>query len=167
MSIDFKRRKLCKNSPELVNERELFSYVPLLLIFFSQFVLGIGNTLYYSLGQSYIDDNIKQRNTPIVLSYAFTLRLCGSVVGIGLAYVTSRIYIDPTLTPMISPNDPRWLGAWWLGWIILGVLMFIFAGLIALFPQNLPRKKRMKNVAIDTRQFGEKLEDGRHTDFRG
>lgn len=38
------------------------------------------------------------------------------------------------------------LGAWWLGWIILGFLMFIFAALIGLFPKHLP-KKRKKVVA--------------------
>lgn len=120
----------------------MFSYVPLVLIFLSQFVLGIGNTLYYSLGQSYLDDNTKQRNSPLMLSYAFSMRMVGPVIGFGLAYVMLRIYIDPTLTPIIAYNDPRWLGAWWLGWIALGALMFVFAGLIGMFPKHLPKKKK-------------------------
>lgn len=70
----------------------------------SQFVLGIGNTLYYSLGQSYLDDNTKQRNTPLMLSYAFSMRMFGPVVGFGLAYLMLKIYIDPTLTPVIATD---------------------------------------------------------------
>lgn len=53
------------------------SIVPLVLIFISQFVLGIGNTLYYALGQTYLDDNTKKTNTPLLLSYAFALRTLG------------------------------------------------------------------------------------------
>lgn len=101
-----------------------------------------GNTLYYSLGQSYLDDNTHQRNTPIMFAYAFSMRMFGPVLGFGLAYVMLSCYIDPTLTPFISREDPRWLGAWWLGWILLGALMFIFAAFIGMFPKNLPKKRK-------------------------
>lgn len=40
----------------------------------------------------------------------------------------------------------RWLGAWWLGWIILAVLLFIFASILALFPKTLPRAAARKQV---------------------
>lgn len=109
---------------------ELFSYVPLILIFLSQFILGIGNTLYYSLGQSYLDDNTKKTNTPLMLGYAFALRMLGPMVGFVLSYSFLNMYIDPSKTPIIDSSDPRWLGAWWLGWIVLGFAMFFFAFLI-------------------------------------
>lgn len=107
----------------------------------SQFVLGIGNALNHSLGQSYLDDNTKHRNTPVMLAYASTMKMLGPVLGFGFAYVMMRIYIDPSLTPIIDKEDPRWLGAWWLGWILLGTVMFLFAGFIGLFPKHLPVKK--------------------------
>lgn len=56
---------------------EIDSILPLVLIFLSQFVLGVGNTLYYALGQTYLDDNTKKSNTPLLLSYAFSLRTMG------------------------------------------------------------------------------------------
>lgn len=43
----------------------------------------------------------------------------------------------------------RWLGAWWLGWILLGGLMFIFACFIGMFPKNLPKKKDQKQNISD------------------
>lgn len=58
-------------------DNEIESIIPLVLIFLSQFVLGIGNTLYYALGQTYLDDNTKKTNTPLLLSYAFSLRTLG------------------------------------------------------------------------------------------
>ncbi|XP_061402165.1 solute carrier organic anion transporter family member 74D [Musca vetustissima] len=118
----------------------LLSILPLVLIFLSQFVLGIGNTLYYSLGQSYLDDNTKKTNTPLMLSVAFALRLIGPIVGFFLGYVSLNMFIDPAKTPLIDNKDPRWLGAWWFGWMILGTLMIVFSGLIGLFPKELPKK---------------------------
>lgn len=73
-----KNNRLCNlESQELECNDEIESIVPLVLIFLSQFVLGIGNTLYYALGQTYLDDNTKKTNTPLLLSYAFSLRTLG------------------------------------------------------------------------------------------
>lgn len=44
-----------------------YSLLPVLLVFFSQFILGIGNTLYFSLGNTYMDDNTKKTRTPMLL----------------------------------------------------------------------------------------------------
>ena len=113
-----------------------------MLIFLSQFILGIGNTLYYSLGQSYLDDNTKKTNTPMMLGYAFSLRMVGPMLGFVLSYGFLNMYIDPSKTPIITSNDPRWMGAWWLGWIVLGVAMILFAFLVGLFPRNMPKSKK-------------------------
>ena len=43
----------------------------------------------------------------------------------------------------------RWLGAWWLGWIILAILLFVFASIIALFPKTLPRAAARKALAME------------------
>ncbi|XP_022221535.2 solute carrier organic anion transporter family member 74D [Drosophila obscura] len=120
---------------------DLFTYVPLVLIFLSQFVLGVGNTLYYSLGQTYLDDNTKKTNTPLMLAVAMSLRMIGPVVGFLFGYISLNTFIDPSKTPLIDSKDPRWLGAWWLGWVILGTLMCLFSGLIGLFPKQLPKAR--------------------------
>ncbi|XP_052896368.1 solute carrier organic anion transporter family member 74D [Anopheles moucheti] len=134
--------RLCLDTSSPKECLETISVVPLILIFLSQFVLGIGNTLYYSLGQTYLDDNTKKTNTPLMLAYASSLRTFGPVVGFALGYFALKIYIDPTKTPIIDSSDPRWLGAWWLGWILLGVAMIIFAILIGMFPKEIPKKSK-------------------------
>lgn len=65
--------------------------------------------------------------------------MLGPAIGYGLASFCLKLYISPTLTPTINNNDPRWLGAWWLGWIILSLFLFVLASLLALFPKTLPR----------------------------
>lgn len=73
-----KNNRLCmKDEQEHECDDEMESVVPLYLIFLSQFVLGIGNTLYFALGQTYLDDNTKKHKTPLLLSYAFAFRTFG------------------------------------------------------------------------------------------
>ncbi|XP_043494438.1 solute carrier organic anion transporter family member 74D isoform X2 [Polistes fuscatus] len=131
------------NEPEHCDDEALLdvSLLPRLLVFLSQFILGIGTTLYYGLGQTYLDDNTKKKNTPMLLGFTFALRTVGPAIGFLLGYGCLSLYIDPTLHPVITKKDPRWLGAWWLGWIILGVTMGMFSILIAMFPRDLPRPR--------------------------
>lgn len=132
---------------------EIFSYFPLVLIFFAQFALGIGTALHFSLGQSYLDDNVKMKDSPLLQSYALSMRMFGPVLGYYLGFFTLNIYVDPSKTPIIMSKDPRWVGAWWLGWIFLSILLLIFSVLIALFPRKLPtRKKSLQGVAGEGEQ---------------
>ncbi|XP_078039882.1 organic anion transporting polypeptide 33Ea [Augochlora pura] len=136
--------------PQVCDEESMLdvSILPRLLIFLSQFVLGIGTTLYYGLGQTYLDDNTKKKDTPMLLGITFALRTVGPAIGFLLGYGCLSLYIDPSLHPVINKNDPRWLGAWWLGWIIVGAMMGMFSILIAMFPRHLPKPKTSN--AIDT-----------------
>ncbi|XP_008556462.2 solute carrier organic anion transporter family member 74D isoform X1 [Microplitis demolitor] len=140
---------LCPGSNEhdKCDEEDLMdgSLLPRFLVFMSQFVLGIGTTLYFGLGQTYLDDNTKKSNTPMLLGFTFALRTTGPALGFILAYACLKLYIVPNLHPVITDKDPRWLGAWWLGWIILGCLLLIFALLIAMFPKHLPKEEKNKN----------------------
>lgn len=114
-SIDWNNNNnLCKATDKPPNEViEILSYLPLILIFMSQFLLGISNTLYTTLGQTYLDDNNpKQRNTPLMLSLSSSMRMVGPIIGYGFAYLIMRIYIDPSKTPTITQTDPRWQGEW-------------------------------------------------------
>lgn len=44
------------------------TFAPQLLLFVAQFISGIGGSLYYTLGVSYMDDNTKKSKTPALLS---------------------------------------------------------------------------------------------------
>ncbi|KAG7205509.1 hypothetical protein KM043_007490 [Ampulex compressa] len=125
------------------------NFAPQALLFIAQLVSGVGGSLYYTLGVSYMDDNIQKSKTPALISFSYFLRMLGPAIGYGLASFALKFYISPTLTPTITTQDPRWLGAWWLGWIILAILLFIFASVLALFPKTLPRAAARKALALE------------------
>ncbi|XP_044740891.1 solute carrier organic anion transporter family member 74D-like isoform X2 [Chrysoperla carnea] len=118
------------------------SITPLVLIFLSQFILGIGTTLFYVLGQTYVDDNTEKTDTPKLLGVSMALRMVGPTFGFLLGFLCLRVYIDPSLTPIIKKEDPRWMGAWWIGWIICGTLMAFMALLLGMFPKQLPKPQK-------------------------
>lgn len=108
-------------------EEEEGNLMPQLVLFAAQIIAGVGGSLYYSLGVSYIDDNVKKSKTPALISLSYFLRLLGPAIGYSLASACLKMYISPSLHPTVSTTDPRWLGAWWLGWLILGGILSIFA----------------------------------------
>ncbi|CAG9797785.1 unnamed protein product [Chironomus riparius] len=142
IKMERRSNRLCIDEPsDQQCDDEIKTMLPLILIFLSQFVLGVGNTLFYALGQTYLDDGVtKKKNTPILLAYAFSLRTFGPAVGFVIGYACLKIYIDPTKTPLIDSTDPRWMGAYWLGWVFIGIALMIVAVLIGLFPKELPKK---------------------------
>lgn len=70
-ALQFESEKaLCnqKNSTSSQCEMEGGNYSPQLILFTAQFISGIGGSLYYTLGVSYMDDNIKKSKTPALFS---------------------------------------------------------------------------------------------------
>ncbi|ODM96224.1 Solute carrier organic anion transporter family member 1C1, partial [Orchesella cincta] len=124
------------------------SIAPLIIIFLSQFVAGIGVLLFFTLGGPYLDDNSSRHDMPRVLGVTMSLRLIGPTIGYLIASGTLKLFVNPLLTPVITPDDPRWIGCWWLGWVIFGTAMFIMSFFIALFPKRL-RRKNQKSVDPD------------------
>lgn len=57
------------------------------------------------------------------------------------------------MTPFIDKNDARWMGAWWLGWIIIGFLMLLFTVLVGMFPKHLPKIVKTVKPEIDLPQY--------------
>lgn len=111
-------------------ETEEGNLAPQVILFVAQLIAGVGGGLYYTLGVSYMDDNIKKSKTPALVSLSYFLRMLGPAFGYALASFCVKLYISPGLTPTITNSDPRWLGAWWIGWIILGLLILFFGILL-------------------------------------
>lgn len=76
------------------------------------------------------------------------MRILGPVFGFVLGSFCTRLFVYPWKEPEgITPTDPRWLGAWWLGMLFISSLLFLTSILIYGFPQTLNRKKAKEIVA--------------------
>ncbi|EMP35233.1 Solute carrier organic anion transporter family member 3A1, partial [Chelonia mydas] len=71
----------------------------------------------------------------------FTMLVFGPACGFILGSFCTKIYVDAVFIDTskldITPDDPRWIGAWWAGFLLCGALLFFSSLLMFGFPQSL------------------------------
>ncbi|GMT20380.1 hypothetical protein PFISCL1PPCAC_11677, partial [Pristionchus fissidentatus] len=110
----------------------------------------IGSTPLFSIGTAYIDENVSQSASPLYLAIHGVISSFGPVIGLFSGGFLLRYYVDFDRVDSVPLDraDPRWLGAWWVGFVVAGVSM-LFASLPILgFARELPEAKahRLKDV---------------------
>ncbi|KAL5284833.1 hypothetical protein ACFFRR_006885 [Megaselia abdita] len=118
---------------------EVSPWIPQILFFAAQSIAGFGDTVYWVLGPSYMDDNAPKSQAPLLISISTFARLLGPALGYSLASWCLKFYIAPNLTPVITIDDPRWLGAWWIGCIVIGASLIIPSLILSCFPREMPK----------------------------
>ncbi|XP_015246458.1 PREDICTED: solute carrier organic anion transporter family member 1C1-like [Cyprinodon variegatus] len=103
---------------------------------------GIGETPVQPLGISYIDDFATEENAAFYVGCVQTISVVGPVFGYLLGSLCAKIYVDIGFVKMetitITPADARWVGAWWLGYLIAGVITLLSAIPFWFLPRSLP-----------------------------
>lgn len=123
------------------------------VVFLGIFLLGFGVSFYFSFGLPYVDDNTAKANSPLSLSIVMAARIIGPTLGYMLGSACLAVYVDPGKAPEgLNEDSPRWVGAWWIGFVVLGISLMIFSPWLTLFPSRL---------ASDKRTDGDKLERDR------
>uniref|UniRef100_A0A672SUB7 Solute carrier organic anion transporter family member n=1 Tax=Sinocyclocheilus grahami TaxID=75366 RepID=A0A672SUB7_SINGR len=112
-----------------------------LLLIGAQMLLGIGATPLQPLGVSYIDDHVRREDSSLYIGILFSTLVFGPACGFILGSLCTKVYVDAvfidTTTLDITPDDPRWIGAWWGGFIICGLFLFLSSLFMFGFPQSL------------------------------
>ncbi|GIY31411.1 solute carrier organic anion transporter family member 5A1 [Caerostris extrusa] len=160
------KREYCdldrKINPCDVNDDD-FVHPAALIMFLANFLNGFGYIAFYILGAPYLDDNVKKKNSPLYFSAMAALRIFGPTIGFLLSSFCLKFYEDPFYDPGIDPHNPRWVGAWWMGFFILGSAIFVFTILLALFPRELP--ERFRSEKKDAKDDDEKDKMPKLKDF--
>ncbi|XP_036036607.1 solute carrier organic anion transporter family member 1C1 isoform X4 [Onychomys torridus] len=85
-------------------------------VFLGNLLRGLGETPIQPLGIAYLDDFASEDN--------------------------AAFYIDHIT---ITPKDPQWVGAWWLGYLIAGLLSLLAAVPFWCLPKTLPRSQNRED----------------------
>uniref|UniRef100_A0A665UKQ4 Solute carrier organic anion transporter family member n=1 Tax=Echeneis naucrates TaxID=173247 RepID=A0A665UKQ4_ECHNA len=132
------------SSPESIRagcERES-SVSMWIYVFLGNILRGIGETPVQPLGISYIDDYAQSENAALYIGCVQTISIIGPVFGYLLGSLCAKIYVDigyvDIETLAITPADARWVGAWWLGYLIAGVITLMSAVPFWFLPKSLP-----------------------------
>ncbi|XP_058883698.1 solute carrier organic anion transporter family member 1C1-like isoform X2 [Acipenser ruthenus] len=111
-------------------EKEAGSYM-WVYVFLGNALRGIGETPVMPLGISYIDDFAKAEN--------------------------SAFYIESVT---ITPRDARWVGAWWLGFLVSAVIMLFASFPFWFLPKSLPKQGEEKMESGATAEQSECVKEG-------
>lgn len=128
------------DSAEISIQQARITNAVLAVFFISLLFIGIGATAVYTLGIPYIDDNVATRESPLYFGITIGVRIFGPVFGFLLGSFCTSIYVNFPFggDPGISPDDPQWIGAWWLGVFIVGAALFFTSVPMMAFPRKLP-----------------------------
>ncbi|XP_074554659.1 solute carrier organic anion transporter family, member 1D1 [Halichoeres trimaculatus] len=113
-------------------------------VFLGNMLRGIGETPIMPLGVSYLDDFSREENTPFYLACIHTVGILGPMFGFMLGSYLAKIYVDigsvdlDTIT--INYKDSRWVGAWWLGFIVTGTVVLLSGIPFWFLPKSLPKQ---------------------------
>uniref|UniRef100_A0A1B6JRS7 Solute carrier organic anion transporter family member n=1 Tax=Homalodisca liturata TaxID=320908 RepID=A0A1B6JRS7_9HEMI len=129
----------------------------LVIFFVSLLGVGMGQTAVYTLGIPYIDDNVASRESPLYFAITIGVRILGPALGFILGSLCTLLYVDLSVDPGITPKDPRWVGAWWLGLVCISALLMLASLAMFAFPKRLStcrvvapsvKKRERKNPSL-------------------
>ncbi|XP_032763202.1 solute carrier organic anion transporter family member 1A3 isoform X7 [Rattus rattus] len=113
-------------------------------------IRGIGETPIMPLGVSYIEDFAKSENSPLYIGILETGKMVGPLFGLLLGSFCASIYVDTgsvnTDDLTITPTDIRWVGAWWIGFLVCAGVNILISIPFFFFPKTLPKEGLQENV---------------------
>ncbi|NWR67748.1 SO1C1 protein, partial [Bucorvus abyssinicus] len=129
-------------------EKESSSYM-WIYILLGNMLRGIGETPITPLGISYLDDFAKEEDVPVYVACLHTIAMLGPMFGFLLGSLCAKLYVDIGFVDLesitITPQDSRWVGAWWLGFLISGVTSFLAAIPFCFLPKSLKKPEEANN----------------------
>lgn len=115
---------------------------PVLLFVLAQLLLGCGGSPLFTLGTTYIDDHVRPESSSIYIGCMYSMAAFGPVLGFLLGAYLLSFHMDSfSKIISISAGDSRWVGMWWGGFLLGGLLLIIVAIPFFSFPKVLTHEK--------------------------
>uniref|UniRef100_A0A672ID27 Solute carrier organic anion transporter family member n=1 Tax=Salarias fasciatus TaxID=181472 RepID=A0A672ID27_SALFA len=125
-----------------------------------QFLHGVGATPLYTLGVTYLDENVNSNYAPVYIGIFYTAAIVGPAAGYLLGGYFLNIYTEIHLATEMTPENPHWVGAWWVGFLGGGAAALLIAIPILGYPRQLPGSQEFVAMRVSE---AHQLKDGSHT----
>ncbi|NXS08723.1 SO4A1 protein, partial [Neodrepanis coruscans] len=124
-----------------------------------QFLHGMGATPLYTLGVTYLDENVKTNYSPVYIGVFYTAAILGPAAGYLVGGIFLNIYTEIGREIDIAPENTLWVGAWWIGFLGAGAASILTSFPILGYPQRLPGSQRYNVMRVSE---AHQIKDGSH-----
>ncbi|XP_022106267.1 uncharacterized protein LOC110987658 [Acanthaster planci] len=112
-------------------------------IIVGQILTGVGAAPIMPLAVTYMDDSLHRSSTSVFVAFMFISASFGPLLGAGISGFCLSMHTDFYKAPVYAQaGDPNWLGAWWVSFAIMGVLMLVVGVPTMLFPKRFRRRAK-------------------------
>ncbi|XP_050680474.1 solute carrier organic anion transporter family member 4A1 isoform X2 [Leptidea sinapis] len=124
----------------------------------AQLLHGAGATPLFTLGVTYIDENVSKKMSSVYLGIYYTMAVVGPALGYVLGSQMLYIYTDFATVSSeslgITPLSSVWIGAWWIGFIFSAILCLVVAIPLLAFPYELPGAEEIRAAKVSEAHEG-------------
>lgn len=113
------------------------NYLAYFILLLGNVLIGIGAAPLFTLGLSYIDDITTPKYVPIHIGLFYVAVAVGPAIGYGLGGAFLSVYVDPSQDTTLTEASPAWVGAWWICFLLSGVLSLLIAIPFLMYPRLL------------------------------
>ncbi|XP_024222372.1 solute carrier organic anion transporter family member 3A1 isoform X2 [Bombus vosnesenskii] len=131
---------------------------PVMLFVLAQLLLGCGGSPLFTLGTTYIDDHVRPESASLYIGCMYSMAAFGPVLGFLLGAYLLSFHMDSFSGTIISidPGDHRWVGMWWGGFLLCGLLLILVAIPFFSFPKTLQREKEKIRIIEKAKSSSQK-----------
>ncbi|XP_011349076.1 solute carrier organic anion transporter family member 4A1 isoform X1 [Ooceraea biroi] len=137
----------CTDQSTVQAELEPYSGVYLTIFLVAQLLHGAGAAPFYTLGVTYLDENVSKKMSSVYLGIYYTMAIIGPALGYVIGGELLKIYTDfltiDSSTIGLIPDSNVWIGAWWIGFLAAAVICFVIAIPVLAFPAALPGSEEL------------------------
>ena len=127
--------------------------IALVLLISASVIFAIASATYHVISIVYIDNNVPKSQSAVLIGFVYAFSTLGPATAFFFSsFVTSNIYVHPDYD--VDPLSPHFIGAWWIGFLICGVMFVVCTPLLLLFPKSMQPK-----VENRTDSLAEKKDD--------
>ncbi|XP_024944928.1 solute carrier organic anion transporter family member 4A1 isoform X2 [Cephus cinctus] len=151
MTNNTSNTEICDGSPDQV-ELEPYSGVYLVIFLMAQLLHGAGAAPFFTLGVTYLDENVSKKMSSVYLGIYYTMAIIGPALGyvVGgelLKFYTDFLVVDASSLGL-TPDSNVWVGAWWIGFLAVAVICFVIAIPLLAFPAILPGSEELAKERV-------------------
>ncbi|XP_034101180.1 solute carrier organic anion transporter family member 4A1 [Drosophila albomicans] len=122
------------------------------LFFAAQLLHGAGASPLFTLGVTYLDENVSTKMSSVYLGIYYTMAIIGPAVGYVLGGQLLLIYTDFVTVDAadlsLTSDSKVWIGAWWIGFVFAALVCVLIAIPIFGYPKSLPGAEKLQLAKV-------------------